>query len=90
MPGLYTIFKYAHLLDRRVGLIIVYISMNLPLAVWMLRSFFAEFPKELLEAAEVDGAGFFMRLRRVLLPIVAPGIAASRSANPMGAFATES
>ena len=74
---LYTIFKYAHLLDQRTGLIIVYISMNLPLAVWMLRSFFAEFPKELLEAAEVDGAGFFTRLRRVLLPIVAPGIAAT-------------
>jgi sorbitol/mannitol transport system permease protein len=74
---LYTIFKSAHLLDQRSGLIIVYISMNLPLAVWMLRSFFAEFPKELLEAAEVDGAGFFTRLRRVLLPIVAPGIAAT-------------
>ena len=74
---LYTIFKHLHLIDKRAVLVIVYISMNLPLAVWMLRSFFGEFPRELLEAAEVDGAGFFVRLRRVLLPIVAPGIAAT-------------
>jgi sorbitol/mannitol transport system permease protein len=74
---LYSIAKYLHLLDTRLVLVIVYISMNLPLAVWMLRSFFGEFPRELLEAAEIDGAGFFMRLRRVLLPIVMPGIAAT-------------
>ena len=74
---LYTIFKHLHLIDKRAVLVIVYISINLPLAVWMLRSFFGEFPRELLEAAEVDGAGFFVRLRRVLLPIVAPGIAAT-------------
>jgi polyol transport system permease protein len=74
---LYTIFQHLHLIDTRLGLIIVYIAINLPLAVWMLRSFFAEFPRELLEAAELDGAGFYVQLRRVLLPIVKPGIAAT-------------
>jgi sorbitol/mannitol transport system permease protein len=74
---LYTIFQNLDLIDTRLGLIIVYISINLPLAVWMLRSFFVEFPRELLEAAQIDGAGFFTQLRRVLLPLVMPGIAAT-------------
>jgi sorbitol/mannitol transport system permease protein len=74
---LYSIFKYIKLLDTRIGLIIVYTSMNLPLAVWMLRSFFAEVPRELVEAAEIDGASFFQRVRTVLLPIVMPGVAAT-------------
>jgi sorbitol/mannitol transport system permease protein len=74
---LYTIFQHLNLIDTRLGLIIVYISINLPLAVWMLRSFFAEFPKELLEAAQIDGAGFFVLMRRVMLPLVMPGIAAT-------------
>ena len=58
-------------------LIIAYTSMNLPLAIWMLRSFFAEVPKDLLEAAEIDGAGFFSRIRNVLMPIVMPGVSAT-------------
>jgi sorbitol/mannitol transport system permease protein len=74
---LYTIFQHLNLIDTRPGLIIVYISINLPLAVWMLRSFFIEFPRELLEAAQLDGAGFFVQLRRVVLPVVKPGIAAT-------------
>jgi sorbitol/mannitol transport system permease protein len=74
---LYVIFQHLNLIDTKLGLIIVYISINLPLAVWMLRSFFADFPRELLEAAQIDGAGFFVQLRRVLLPLVMPGIAAT-------------
>jgi sorbitol/mannitol transport system permease protein len=74
---LYTIFKQIGILDTRLVLIIVYTSMNLPLALWMLRSFFVEVPKELIEAAEIDGATFFQRVRTILLPIVAPGVAAT-------------
>lgn len=74
---LYSIFKYLHLLDTRLSLVIVYTSMNLPLAVWMLRSFFAEVPKELLEAAEIDGANLWQRVRSILMPIVAPGVSAT-------------
>ena len=44
------------LLNTRLVLIILYTAINLPLAVWMLRSFFAEIPRELIEAAEIDGA----------------------------------
>jgi sorbitol/mannitol transport system permease protein len=74
---LYTIFKKLGILDTRLVLVIVYTSMNLPLAVWMLRSFFAEVPRELLEAAEIDGAGLWQRVRSVLLPIVMPGVTAT-------------
>jgi sorbitol/mannitol transport system permease protein len=74
---LYTIFKSIKILDTRLVLVIVYTSMNLPLAVWMLRSFFAEVPRELIEAAEIDGASFFQRVRSVLLPIVMPGVSAT-------------
>jgi sorbitol/mannitol transport system permease protein len=74
---LYSIFKQLHMLDTRLVLIIVYTSMNLPLAVWMLRSFFAEVPRELLEAAEIDGASFFQKVRKILLPIVMPGVSAT-------------
>jgi sorbitol/mannitol transport system permease protein len=74
---LFTIFKFLKILDTRLVLVIVYTSMNLPLALWMLRSFFAEVPRELVEAAEIDGATFFQRIRTILLPIVAPGVAAT-------------
>ncbi|WP_336921063.1 carbohydrate ABC transporter permease [Aquipuribacter sp. SD81] len=58
-------------------LIILYTAMNLPLAVWMLRSFFSEVPVELLEAAQLDGAGLLRQIRSVLLPIVTPGLTAT-------------
>jgi sorbitol/mannitol transport system permease protein len=73
----YTITKKLRLLDTRLILVIMYTAMNLPLAVWMLRSFFAEVPRELIEAAEIDGAGFFQRVVRILMPIVMPGVAAT-------------
>jgi sorbitol/mannitol transport system permease protein len=74
---LYSIFRTLKILDTRLVLVIVYTSMNLPLAVWMLRSFFAEVPRELLEAAEIDGASLSQRIRSVLLPIVTPGVSAT-------------
>jgi len=65
------------LLNTRVILVILYTAMNLPLAVWMLRSFFQEIPRELIEAAEIDGAGLRGQLTTVILPIAVPGIAAT-------------
>jgi sorbitol/mannitol transport system permease protein len=65
------------LLNTQLGLIILYVGINLPLAVWMLRSFFREIPRELIEAAEIDGAGLRGQLTSVILPIAAPGIAAT-------------
>ena len=58
-------------------LVILYTSMNLPIAVWMMRSFLAEVPVEMLEAARVDGAGLIRTLREIVAPVVMPGIAAT-------------
>jgi polyol transport system permease protein len=66
-----------NLLNTRASLIILYTAINLPLAIWMLRSFFAEIPRELIEAAEIDGAGLRGQLGSVILPIAAPGLAAT-------------
>lgn len=65
------------LLNTRMVLVIIYTAMNLPLAVWMLRSFFQEVPRELIEAAEIDGAGLRGQLQSVVLPIALPGISAT-------------
>ncbi len=51
--------------------------MNLPIAVWMMRSFLLEVPREIVEAASVDGAGLGRTLRSVILPVVSPGLAAT-------------
>jgi sorbitol/mannitol transport system permease protein len=65
------------LLNTRLVLIVLYTAINLPLAVWMLRSFFVEIPRELIEAAEIDGARLRGQLASVILPLAAPGIAAT-------------
>ncbi len=74
---LWIIARELNLLNTRVVLIILYTAMNLPLAVWMLRSFFSEVPHELIEAAQIDGASIRGQITSVILPIVAPGLAAT-------------
>ncbi|QDP97313.1 carbohydrate ABC transporter permease [Microlunatus elymi] len=64
-------------LDNLWTLGILYLGMNLPLAIWMMRSFFAEVPYAVVEAAQIDGASYNRELWRVSLPIVAPGAAAA-------------
>jgi sorbitol/mannitol transport system permease protein len=74
---LYLFAQYTHLLDNIWLLIIFYTSMNLPIAVWMMRSFLSEVPVEMLEAAQMDGANLTKTLRSVIAPVVMPGIAAT-------------
>jgi sorbitol/mannitol transport system permease protein len=71
---LYVIALHLHLLDSIWLLIILYTAMNLPLAVWMIRSFMLEVPAELLEAARLDGAGRIREIGGVILPIITPGL----------------
>ncbi|MDX6314073.1 MAG: polyol transport system permease protein [Streptomyces sp.] len=73
----YLIAKNAGMLDNIGLLVILYTSMNLPIAVWMMRSFLAEVPTEILEAASIDGAGLLTILSRIVAPVAAPGIAAT-------------
>jgi sorbitol/mannitol transport system permease protein len=63
--------------DNIWTMVLLYTSMNLPLAIWMMRSFLLEVPREVLEAGEVDGAGLIMSIRKIILPIVSPGLAAT-------------
>src|SRR5918997_1627729 len=74
---LYVIVGDIGMLDNVWTLVILYTSMNLPIAVWMMRSFFLEVPGELLEAASMDGASLWTSVREVILPLVSPGIAAT-------------
>lgn len=74
---LWVIAQNLGLLNTRTVLVILYLGLNLPLAVWMLRSFFREVPSELIEAAQMDGASLYAQLREVVLPVVAPGLAAT-------------
>lgn len=74
---IYLIFRDLGLLDRVVGLMLIYFLMNLPLAVWMLYTYFKEIPHEMLEAARVDGAGIYEELRFILLPAAVPGVAST-------------
>jgi sorbitol/mannitol transport system permease protein len=74
---IYVIARDAQLLDTVTALIILYTAMNMPIAVWMLRSFFLEVPRAIMEAARIDGATLPQELVRVVLPLIAPGIAAT-------------
>jgi sorbitol/mannitol transport system permease protein len=74
---LYLLARDLHLLDNIFALVLIYTTINLPLGVWLLRSFLLEIPNDLFEAARVDGAGFFRELTRIVVPLIAPGIAAT-------------
>ncbi len=80
VAGLLPVFLIAKALgalDNISYITILYTAMNLPIAVWMLRSFLADIPVELFEAAALDGAGLVRTLRSVIMPIISPGIAAT-------------
>jgi sorbitol/mannitol transport system permease protein len=74
---IYIIFLNLGLLNKQLGLVILYAAMNFPLVVWMLRSFMLELPYEIIEAARLDGASLWQELQRVIIPLLIPGIAAT-------------
>ncbi len=71
---MYVILRNLDLLDTYMGIVLVYMSLILPLAIWMLRSYFATIPRELEEAAMIDGATRVGALLRVTLPLAIPGV----------------
>lgn len=76
MP-VYLLCKGAELLDTRTALVIVLMLSNLPVIVWMLFSYFKEIPRDILEAARLDGASVGKELVYVLAPMAMPGIAST-------------
>jgi multiple sugar transport system permease protein len=72
---LVSIMRFLHLTDTSFGLAVAQTTISLPLSIWLMASFFEAVPPELEEAALVDGSGRLGALRRVVLPLVAGGMA---------------
>lgn len=73
----FIIFSNLGLIDTLLGLGLSHVLITLPLAIWLLRGFVARVPHDLEDAAFVDGCGHLKMMWRVLLPVLAPGIAAT-------------
>jgi len=72
---LFLVYRTLGLKDSYIGLVLAYTTFNAPLAVWLLISFFEDFPTEIQDAALVDGCTEMQALLRVVIPLIAPGIA---------------
>lgn len=70
----WTLLQKAGWLNSYQGLIIPYVTLTLPLGVWILASFFKELPDELEDAARIDGCGHFGTLFKIIVPLAAPGV----------------
>lgn len=74
---LFLIFRSLDLIDTHVALIIAYVTVNMPFAIWMIKGFFDEIPTELDEAALLDGCSRLHAFARIVLPLAGPGLAAT-------------
>ena len=72
----YNIMSFLHLTNNLLGVMLVELVLTIPFSVWMLRGFFMEIPRELEEAAIIDGCSKMQALQHVLLPLALPGIVA--------------
>ena len=70
-------YRWMGLLDTKLGLILIYLTFNISLVVWLMRSFFDACPRSLEEAAWVDGASLWQGFTSIMLPISGPGVAAT-------------
>ncbi len=75
LTPLFIELNYLHLTNSLLGLILIYTTFSLPFGVFVMRNTFQQVPAELIESAEVDGAGLFNTLFRVLRPLIIPGLA---------------
>jgi multiple sugar transport system permease protein len=72
----YVFIRNIGLYDTRMGLILAHVVINLPLSIWIVQSFLADLPVEMEEAARIDGASNWQAFTRVVVPLIAPGLAA--------------
>jgi multiple sugar transport system permease protein len=70
-------YRHLELLDTLTGLVLIYLTFNLSLVIWMMRPFFDQLPRALEEAAWIDGATLWQGFSRVVLPLAGPGLAAT-------------
>lgn len=73
----FLVYRHVGLIDTLTGLIIIYLTFNLALVVWMMRNFFDGVPRALEEAAWIDGCGVWAAFRLIAVPLAAPGLAAT-------------
>jgi trehalose/maltose transport system permease protein len=86
LGSLYTVLQKFHLYNTLYALIIVYLTFSLPLMVWIMQSFFRGMPRDLEEAAYVDGASQFQTFWRIMIPLAAPGLATVGILTVMGCW----
>ena len=70
-------YRYLGLHDTLIGLILIYLTFNLSLVIWLMRSFFNSIPRTLEEAAWIDGATHWQGFTKIILPMSGPGLAAT-------------
>ena len=71
---IYNLWRAIGLFDTRIGLIIPYLSLTLPISIWTLSAFFKQIPWEMEQAAQVDGATNWQAFRKVIVPLAIPGV----------------
>jgi multiple sugar transport system permease protein len=74
---IYVLFQHLGLLDTRTALVVTYVAVNTPIVVWLMRDFFYSIPLELEESAMIDGASRYRIFWSIVLPLSAPGLAAT-------------
>ena len=75
LPSIYNILNNLRLINSRIGIILIYATINLALVVWIHYGYFLTLPGELEESAEVDGCNYLETLVKIIIPISGPGIA---------------
>jgi multiple sugar transport system permease protein len=70
-------YSYTKLIDTRMGIIIVYVALNVPFTIWLTDGFFREIPVELSESAQIDGCSRWKAFWRIDFPLAGPGIGAA-------------
>jgi multiple sugar transport system permease protein len=73
----FLVYRHLELLDTLSGLIIIYLTFNLSLVIWMMRPFYDQLPRSLEEAAWMDGATPWQGFTKIILPLSGPGLAAT-------------
>jgi len=83
---IYILWRNMGLLNSHLGMILAFLTFNLPFTIWIMHSFFVELPVELEEAAMVDGCSRTQTLIKIVLPLAAPGLAATSVFLVLGAW----
>jgi multiple sugar transport system permease protein len=84
---LFQIVKAVGLLNSYWGMVLVYPTLTVPFCTWIMIGYFQSIPKELDEAALIDGAGHMQMLTKIFIPVALPGIIAAIAAPPLVIYA---